>query len=269
MLKKRLIFSILYDQGNFVLSRNFRLQKVGDLKWLKGNYNFSKIAFFIDELLVLDVSREQKDFKLFCEVLSDLSKSLFVPVSAGGGISSLDQVKQIFRSGADKIVLNSALLENQKLVREISYKFGRQSIIGSLDFKKSTLNQSEYQILYHGGSKYFQSDSIEVFKAMKGLIGEWYINSIDRDGTGQGYDFGILDYVYPFIDEPIIYAGGVGNVQHLSAGLSDARIDGVATANLFNFIDDGFKNAKLKLIEMGYELTDWKFPDSFEFINEK
>ena len=269
MLKKRLIFSILYDRGNFVLSRNFRLQKVGDLKWLQDNYNFSKIAFFIDELVVLDVTRGQKNFKSFCDVLSELSKTLFVPVSAGGGIRTMDQAKQIFRSGADKLILNSSLIENQVLVRELSTKFGQQSIIGSLDFKKSILNPSEYQIFYDGGSKHFQSDALEIFRAMRGLIGEWYINSIDRDGTGQGYDFGILDYVYPFIDEPIIYAGGVGNFQHLSAGLKDARIDAVATANLFNFIDDGLKNAKLKLLDMGYKLTDWKFPDAFEVINDK
>lgn len=260
MLKKRIIFTLLYDQGSFVLSRNFRLQKVGGVKWLQDNYNFSKIAFYIDELVILDVTRGQKDFESFCDVVIELTKTLFVPVSAGGGIRNFDQAKRLFRSGADKLVINTALIEDQGLVKELSVKFGQQSIIGSIDFKRSIINSNQYQIFYEGGSKECQLDAIKFFNGMTGLVGEWYLNSIDRDGTGQGYDLGILDYVYSSIREPIIYAGGVGNFNHLSAGLNDRRIDAVATANLFNFIDDGFKNAKLKLLEMGFNLTDWALP---------
>lgn len=269
MLKKRVIFTLLYDRGNFVLSRNFRLQKVGDIKWLQDNYNFAKVAFYIDELVILDVSRGQRDFKLFCDVLSQISKTLFVPVSAGGGIKTFDDAKEIFRSGADKIVLNTALIENQEFVKQLSVKFGQQSIVGSMDFKRGLIDPIGYHIFYNNASQSFEFNPAQIFNAMTGVVGEWYINSIDRDGTGQGFDFEILDQIYPFIDQPIIYAGGVGNVQHLSAGLDDNRIDAVATANLFNFVDDGLKLAKLRLLEMGYQLTNWKLSDALEFINDK
>jgi len=109
MLKKRIIFTLLYDNGNFVLSRNFRLQKVGNLDWLKKNYDFSKISFYIDELVVLDVSRKNRDLNLFCENLKILTKDSFVPVAAGGGINSYEHASKLLKSGADKLVLNSSL----------------------------------------------------------------------------------------------------------------------------------------------------------------
>ena len=98
MLKKRVIFSLLYDTGNFMLSRNFRLQRVGDLSWLQRNYNFAHIAFFIDELVVLDVSREQRDKNRFSETLKALTAGCFVPIAAGGGVRSIDEALEFIES---------------------------------------------------------------------------------------------------------------------------------------------------------------------------
>ena len=116
MLKKRIIFTLLYDDGYFVLSRNFRLQRVGNLEWLKKNYNFSHIAFFIDELIVLDVSRNNRSIDKFSSMLKKLSCECLVPIAAGGGIRSLDDGKKLLRSGADKLVINTALFRNINLI---------------------------------------------------------------------------------------------------------------------------------------------------------
>jgi cyclase len=107
MLKKRIIFTLLYDSGNFMLSRNFRLQQVGNLTWLQRNYNFSHIAFFIDELIILDVSRGERNTDNFCETLKKLTSDCFVPIAAGGGVRSIDYARRLLRSGADKIVINT------------------------------------------------------------------------------------------------------------------------------------------------------------------
>ena len=101
MLKKRLIFTLLYDSGYFSLSRNFRLQRVGDLKWLKENYNFEYISRYIDELIVLDVSKEKREIKNFCNILKELTDKIFVPISSGGGIRKFEHAKILLDSGAD------------------------------------------------------------------------------------------------------------------------------------------------------------------------
>ena len=138
MLKKRIVFTLFYDQGAFMLSRNFRLQKVGDLTWLQNNYNFSKVAFSIDELVVLDVSRTKRDLHNFCRHLKALSQGCFVPISAGGGIRSIGDAKMLLRSGADKIVVNTPLFETPSLIENLSAEFGQQCIVASMDTKLET-----------------------------------------------------------------------------------------------------------------------------------
>jgi cyclase len=136
MAKKRLIFTLLYDSGSFMLSRNFRLQKVGDINWLEKNYGFSNVGFSIDELIVLDVSRNERNRDEFSEVLKTLTNDCFAPIAAGGGINSLADATKLLRSGADKIVVNSALHSNKQLISELAQEFGRQCIIASVDCKQ-------------------------------------------------------------------------------------------------------------------------------------
>jgi cyclase len=253
VLKKRVIFTLLYDAGRFMLSRNFRLQKVGDLTWLQKNYNFSKVAFAIDELVVLDVTRSERDTKRFSEVLKILTQGCFAPIAAGGGIRSVDQAKMLLRSGADKVVINTPLFENASLIDQLASEFGQQCLVASVDVKKTSADS--YEIRTHNGTQVVPGVLTELLSMLDNKnVGEIYLNSMDRDGTGQGYDMGMLDNLPESISKPVILAGGAGNFHHLAEGLSDPRVDGVATAHLFNFVGDGLQNARVKLLESRIEL---------------
>jgi cyclase len=257
MLKKRLIFTLLYNNGQFMLSRNFRLQKVGNFQWLKTNYNFSQISYSIDELIVLDVTRGERNPEAFCEILKLLTEGCFVPIAAGGGVKSIEAARNLLRSGADKVVVNSVLYENNGFIGELASEFGQQCVVATMDIKFS--QEQGYQVWSESGNHLLEGEAsywIDRF-AKDDYIGELYLNSMDRDGTGQGYDLKILDLLPENITKPVILAGGVGNATHLAAGFADPRVDAVATAHLFNFVDDGLKQARKILISNGVELPLW------------
>lgn len=239
-----------------MLSRNFRLQKVGDLNWLQRNYDFSQIAYSIDELVVLNVDREGSNQKEFNDVLKLLAKGCFAPIAAGGSVRTLENARDLLRSGADKIVLNTPLCESPELVRELAAEFGQQCLVGSVDVKH--IEGKGYAVFSACGALEMDETLSSWSERLSTLpVGEIYLNSIDRDGTGQGYDFGILDSLSKKISVPVILAGGVGNASHLACGLADPRVDAVATANLFNFIGDGLRQARLALIDGGVSLPLW------------
>ena len=261
MLKKRIIFTLLYDNGQFVLSRNFRLQKVGNLEWLQKNYNFAHISFFIDELVVLDVTRGERNQNAFCETLEALTEGCFVPIAAGGGVRSVDQARSLLRSGADKVVVNTPIFSQPALLKELTQEVGQQCVVGSLDLKRT--QGGEYEILTESGARVLDGVAKdELQKLIDGAVGEWYLNSVDRDGTGQGYDLALLDQLRTDWSVPIILAGGAGNASHMATGLADPRVDAVATAHLFNFIGDGLKQARSSLLLAGVELAKWPMVDT-------
>lgn len=261
MLKKRIIFTLLYDSGSFMLSRNFRLQRVGDLEWLQRNYNFDHIAFFIDELIVLNVTRNKHDQDAFCEVLKELAAGCFVPIAVGGGVRSVDYARKLLHSGADKVVVNTPLFEQTGLVRELAKEFGQQCIVGSVDMKRD--GNGGYHIVTESGTKLLpQQPSMALHWLERELVGELYLNSIDQDGTGQGYDLSLLDQLPAGCSVPVILAGGVGNGTHLSVGFADSRVDAVATAHLFNFVGNGLQIARESMLQQGAQLAVW--PDLSE-----
>ena len=187
MLRKRIIFTLIYCDGFFMQSRNFRLQKVGNLEWLEKNYQFQKIAFSLDELVILNASRKQKSIEIFSSTLNKLVNSVFIPIAAGGGIKTMDDASFLFRNGADKIVLNSAFSESTTLIKDLVQKYGSQSIVASIDYRKK---DGKYIVFTHDGSRQLDYSLPEYLKFVEDLgVGEIYLNSIDKDGTGFGYDF--------------------------------------------------------------------------------
>lgn len=264
MLKKRIIFTLLYSDGYFILSRNFRLQRVGDDNWLKKNYDFSSVSSYIDELIVLDVSRGQRDKDRFCSALQSITRGCFVPIAAGGGVRSVEDARRLLRSGADKVVLNSPLFSDPELISQIAQEFGQQCVVGSIDI--GGVQGGPYHIAVANGAEILPGDgSARLREVDYACIGEVYLNSIARDGTGQGYDLQILDMM-PRGEVPIILAGGVGNANHLREGLMDVRVDAVATAHLFNFIGNGLRLARESILAAGFELASWPGTDALAFF---
>jgi cyclase len=236
-----------------MLSRNFRLQKVGNLNWLRTNYKFSDILSAIDELVVLDVTREGKNSQDFGTMLQLLSERCFVPISAGGGIKSVEDARFLLRAGADKVVVNTALHNGDGFIEDLSSEFGQQCIVASIDIKQCA--DGEYQVLSDCGRNLVAKNAVECLADITGKpVGELYLNSIDRDGTGNGYDLGILDLLPMGIMQPVILAGGVGNCTHLAEGLHNEKVDAAATANLLNFVGDGLVLARNQLIREGLNL---------------
>jgi imidazole glycerol-phosphate synthase subunit HisF len=238
-----------------MLSRNFRLQKVGNLNWLQKNYNFSKIAFSIDELIVLNVSRGKWDENKFHDHVRLLTKECFVPITAGGGIRTLEQARKLLHSGADKIVVNTLLAHAPEVVIEIAEEFGQQCVVVSIDVKQV---ENTFTVWTENGSLRLEKSLSQWLDHISKLpVGEIYLNSMDRDGTGHGYLLELLDLIPPKLQTPIILAGGAGNYHHLAAGLKDSRVDAVATAHLFNFVGDGLKNSRAALEKKGFNLAMW------------
>lgn len=236
-------------------SRNFRLQKVGNLTWLEKNYKFQKIATSLDELIILNASKGEKSIIEFAATVGNLVNDVFIPIAAGGGIRSIEDAELLFKSGADKIVLNSVLTEDRGLVEEIVKTYGSQSVVASVDYK---LNNGSYEIYINDGTKKIELSLEEYIQDLESLnVGEIYLNSIDKDGTGFGYDFDTIKKLKDKINVPLIIAGGAGNESHLIEGLKIEGVSAVATANLFNFIGDGLPKARKHIITFGENIANW------------
>jgi cyclase len=245
MLRKRIIFTLIYADGFFMQSRNFRLQKVGNIDWIEKNYNLEEVAFSLDELVILNASRSNKDVLSFSNVLRKITEDVFIPISAGGGIRSLEDARTLFESGADKIVLNTSLYDDPNLVKSLIEKYGSQSIIASIDYKKD-------KVFIDNNSREINTGLYDYLEYVKRLgVGEIYLNSIEKDGTGFGYDIETIKSISKTNSVPLIIAGGAGNVNHLMDGLLIDGVNATATANLFNFVGDSFYIARKKIIDKG------------------
>jgi cyclase len=252
-MKKRLIFTLLYEKGSFVLSRNFRTQKIGDINWLHKNYNFAKVASHIDELIVINISRDPEFDNHFRTTLSELLSGVFVPMTAGGGVRSLHDAETLFAAGVDKILMNYAIHHDIHLVGSLAEKYGQQAVVGSLDVR---VIDGAHRVFSDKGSV---PESLETFQDIVGAghIGEVYLNSIDRDGTGNGMDLSSLSVLGGSSPIPVILAGGAGKPAHISNAITSPVVNAVATANLLNFVGDGLRKTRVALRNAGVDLAQW------------
>lgn len=252
-MKKRLIFTLLYEEGFFVLSRNFRTQKIGDIDWLHKNYGFSKVATHIDELIVINISRNRGFEEHFRETIQELLSGVFVPVTTGGGIRNLADADTLFAAGADKILVNGAIHHDPELVENLAGQYGQQAVVGSIDVRNT---ESGPEIYGDKGKVPLKSNNyLHLVEA--GHIGEVYLNSIDRDGTGNGMDLEILSVLGPASPIPVILAGGAGKPAHLASSIASPAVNAVATANLLNFVGDGLRKTRAAIRASGIDLAQW------------
>jgi cyclase len=255
MLRDRLIFSLIYNAGAFMQSRNFRLQRVGDINWLERNYKFQKISFSLDELIVVDATKDNKDIKKFSEAVKRLVNDVFIPVAAGGGIRRVEDAELLFNNGADKVILNSTLYETPELAKSIIEKYGAQSLVASVDYK---LVDGVPIVYINDGSVPISMSLDEYLTYLEALgVGEILLNSIQQDGTGFGYDLSTIQKYGQSISVPLLIMGGAGNERHLLDGLKQDGVSAVVTANLFNFIGNGLPNARKYMLENNANLARW------------
>ena len=241
---KRIIFCLYYQDNHFYLSRNFRLQKVGNLDWLIKNFGFGITANYIDELVVLLVKKNPttQDFENFIFTIENLRKKIFIPIVLGGNIRKIETARRYFKFGADKILINTSAYDNDKLISEISKYYGSQAVSIMIDYRKNNKNINLYS---HYGSTLENisiKDQLQNLNSLK--CGEIILNSIDNDGNGAGLDYSIIDEISPNITKPILLMGGAGKPEHIFNGLNDQKVYGVITANLFNFLGSGLKDAR-------------------------
>lgn len=261
---KRLIFTILYEDGKFILSRNFRKQKIGSIDWLYENYNLLDVSFGIDEIIVIDTS-ENKNKIEFCKIIEKISEKLFIPVTAGGGINNVLDAKVFQEYGADKILLNKLLYKDPKAWEKIAEKYGKQFIVSCIDYKN---NNNNIEVYFDGAKKLSNLNMHDtILSLLKVGTGEIILQSVDKDGSGTGLDLDIITHINNLnIPCPLILLGGVGKPEHILNGLINKRVDAVSTANLFNFVGKSFLQTREYLINRKLDLNKW---DNENFLNYK
>ncbi len=253
---RRLIFTLLYDSGNFMLSRNFRLQKVGTIDWLFNNYDFANVSCGLDELMVLDVSRGARNPEDFAEKVQKIASLCFIPMTVGGGITSFDIAQRYMRSGADKLLVNSAFRNDPVLCRTLANHFGHQCIVAGIDYRMTP--QNTRCVMADNGLQEVQIDLSDwVDYLQQNGAGEILFQSMDQDGTSMGLDLSVIDELRQTPEVPCILMGGVGKADHIIAGLRHPTIDAVATANLFNFIGTTFLDVRHSIAAAGMDIARW------------
>jgi cyclase len=240
---KRIIYALLYCDRSFYLSRNFRLQKVGDVEWLKNNFGFGETCNFIDELIILNVKEKpnQEDFKFFFEDINNLREKIFVPITLGGGIRNLENAKAYFDNGADKILVNYIAHQDTAICKKIASIYGEQAISIMVDFKKENGIINTY---INSGKILSQTLEDFILSVTKIKFGELILNSIDKDGTASGFNFDCLEIIPKKFRNPVLMMGGAGKPEHFFSVLNEEKVSGIITANLFNFLGNGLEEAR-------------------------
>ncbi|ABO18053.1 HisA/HisF-related TIM barrel protein [Prochlorococcus marinus] len=218
-------------------------------------FGFSNIANCSDEILIINLSEknweEAYNNKFFNDISLLLSKT-FLPITIGGKIRSIENAKELFNFGADKILISRAFFQDQNLLKEIRDLYGVQSIVVQFD-----INSQNYDIFINSSlEKVSNLKKIVYSLNEKNLMGELIINQIDRDGTGFGHNTEYLNAI-PKLNMPLIASGGFGSSIHMAECLKFDSISAVATSNLLNFIGDAFSEARQELRKMNFELTPW------------
>ena len=250
---KRIIFTLLHADGAYMLSRNFRLQRVGDIDWIVANYHIREVSLGIDELMILDVSRDEADRDRFRRQVRMLVEECFVPVTVGGRITSLDEAARLFDVGADKVLLNTAFHVDPTLCSAVAGRFGAQALIAGIDVRRQPLVAGHPR-----ASSSVDPDELErhAERAVDIGAGEILLQSIERDGTGNGLDLDLADRTAS-LRVPLILMGGVGHTTHIVEALRHPAVDAVATANLFNFVGDSLVRTRSECRESGVAVAHW------------
>jgi cyclase len=206
-----------------------------------------------DELAFLDITASSDARDTIVEVIERVADQVFIPLTVGGGVRSIEDVRKLLNAGADKVSINTAAVENPELVAQAARRFGSQAIVVAIDARST--GPGRWEVFTHGGRKARGLDAVEWARAMtqKGA-GEILLTSMDRDGTKSGFDLELTSAVSRAVSVPVIASGGVGTLAHLAEGIERGGADAVLAASVFHFGEIGIQEAKRFLAARGIEM---------------
>lgn len=247
MLKARVIPCLDVQEGRVVKGVNFvDLRDAGDPVECAMAYD----AAGADELCFLDITASHENRGILLDVVSRTAEACFMPLTVGGGIRTLEDIRQLLLAGADKASINSAAVSNPDFVREAAEKFGSQCVVVAIDAKR--VQPGVWEIFTHGGRRSTGINAIEFAQKVTSLgAGEILLTSMDRDGTKKGFDLELTRSVADAVAVPVIASGGVGNLEHLVAGINEGRATAVLAASIFHFGEYSIPQAKRYMAAAG------------------
>ena len=250
-LKKRLIPALILRDGAVVRSVGFTHTNVIHWKPLTAIDFFNKWA--VDEIVLIDVSRDTGKRELFYQTVDGLSRKCFVPLTVGGWVTSTDEVKALLRLGADKVVINTHAVRHPEFISECARIFGSQCIVVSIDVRRSPEGSAE--VFIDRGRERTPLLAVEWARQAEQLgAGEIFLTSIDREGGGKGYDLALVREVATAVTIPVIAFGGAFTWQHLVDGIVEGGADAVSAANVFHFTEQSTRKAKQFMREAGIDV---------------
>ena len=246
MLAKRIIPCLDVKEGRVVKGVGFvNLKDAGDPVEAARAYD----AEGADELCFLDILASHEERKIFIDVVSRTAEQVFMPLTVGGGVRTLDDIRDLLRAGADKVSINTAAVQRPEFVKEAAERFGTQCIVVAIDAKRAAVDAKRsghsWGVFTHGGRKSAELDAVEWARKMASFgAGEILLTSMDRDGTKEGYDLALTAAISDAVEIPVIASGGAGTLEHLYEGFTKGRADAVLAASIFHYRQHTSREAK-------------------------
>ncbi len=253
-LAKRIIPCLDVDNGRVVKGVKFvDIRDAGDPVEVARRYDQEGA----DEITFLDITASSDNRDTIVHMVEHVAEEVFIPLTVGGGIRKIEDVRTMLNAGADKVAINTAAVFNPDFVREASDRVGSQCIVVAIDAKRvSATNESDrWEIFTHGGRKPTGLDAVEwAHKMVTYGAGEILLTSMDRDGTKIGFDLALTRTIVDAVSVPVIASGGVGTLDHLAEGVLEGGADAVLAASIFHFAEYTIHEAKLRMAERGIEV---------------